>query len=105
MSSIIKRRMHAVLRAAAVLTAITLGWFAAMAGILLATEKADAVLVVFPLQPSQLVLPDSVAILDWDGHQARFIGTRPGYVQDLYRAGALAVLPARTSGCIQLRRS
>lgn len=105
MSSTIKSYMFPAFRAAAILAAITLGWFSALAGILLATEKADAVLVVFPLPPGQITLPDSVAILDWDGHRGRFIGTRSGYVRDLYRAGAVAVLPARSGGCFSLRDS
>ncbi|MBB3937063.1 hypothetical protein [Aureimonas phyllosphaerae] len=104
MSSTIERRGRAVARTLALAGFIAAGWVGANAAILAATERAEAVLVMFSRSPEAVRLPESVAILEWDGHFARFVGRREGYVADLYRAGALAVLPARGGGCLRMVR-
>ncbi|WP_235919464.1 hypothetical protein [Aureimonas psammosilenae] len=103
MSSIIERRIKGAARVLGIASLIAGGWMLANAAILAATEKADAVLVLFAGPVGSFPLPPGVAILDWDGRSGRFVGTEPGYVADLYRSGALLVLPARGGGCVAFR--
>lgn len=76
---------------------IASGWIGANAGILLWTERADAVIAVFP---GQLQLPFGVSLLAWDGRTAQLVGAERGYVVELYRHGALIVLPVRRHSCL-----
>ncbi len=76
-------------------------WLAASAGILYLTDRAEAVLVVTPGTGFAAALPVGAGILEWDGSLALLSAGREGLVADLYASGALLVLPARRSGCME----
>jgi hypothetical protein len=88
-------------RACALVALLGTGWTAANAGILLWTERADAVMAVFP---HGMRLPEGVAMLAWDGRVAQLAPAGPGYVTELYRQGALIVLPVRRHSCLAMTR-
>jgi hypothetical protein len=52
------------------------------------------------LQPDDL--PDGVEMLDWSDGQARLEGVDARAARQLYRRGALLILPERAGGCIAL---
>ena len=90
------------MRAAATVAVLIAGWLVATAAVLALTEKAEAVIAIFPAGPRGGGLPQDVAMLSWNGSVGRFIGRDSGYVRSLYRAGAIFVLPARRRGCLVL---
>lgn len=79
-------------------------WFVATAAVLAATDKAEAVTAIFPRDLSNYSLPSDIAAVSWNGNVGRLVGRYPGYVLDLYRSGAIAVLPARRQGCLDLAK-
>ncbi len=96
--------MGALGRLAAVSLALLLAWTLASAAILAVSEEAEAVTVFFSKDAGTFALPGSVRLLEWDGRRGRFRGAEPGYISDLYRAGAILVIPARAMGCLSLAR-
>jgi hypothetical protein len=91
------------LRVTANMAAILIGWFIIAAAMTLIPGITKSVMVAFPPTSLASALPDDVSILRWDDGIAVLYSERPGYVTELYRAGATLVLPARKSGCIDLR--
>lgn len=83
--------------------AIVLAWFVLAAAVMLVAEPLDGSLVVLGrgMQPADL--PGETAILWWDGRLAGLTGSEKGWVADLYRSGALLVLPRRRRSCLSLR--
>lgn len=79
-------------------------WFTMAAGITLVPGVTNSVLVPFPQKALADHLPEDVSILRWDDHMAVLYSERRGFVADLYKSGAALVLPARKSGCIDLRK-
>lgn len=92
-----------VTRRTSIALAIVIGWFAAASGIMLFSEAAPAALVIVRDDGFVRNLPEDVKIVRGGAHSMVLTSEKPGYVQDLYRAGAWFVLPARKSGCIDLR--
>jgi hypothetical protein len=82
--------------------AILGGWFVFCVVMTLVPGVTDSVRVFLPPQALAENLPEDVAIMKWDEKSAVLYSDRPGFVADLYKAGALLVLPARKSGCIDL---
>lgn len=62
MSSTIERRVRTAAQTLGLAGLIAVGWFTANAAILAATEKGDAVLVVFRHAPGAVALPEGVAL-------------------------------------------
>ncbi len=93
------RRLLRVLSVAAGIAAL---WVAASAVILAASEEAEAVSVILPSAALMNDLPDGVYVLGWDGAVALLKGTGNGYVAELYRRGAMLVVPARDATCLSL---
>lgn len=79
-----------------------LSWFALSAGIFLIAGEAPAALVVLPAAGLMGNLPAEVRIVSWNDHTAVLTSARSDYVRELYKAGALLVLPARKQGCLSL---
>lgn len=75
-----------------------------MAAITLLPGASTVVTVVFPSKRLMNALPEGVYVLEWNGATARIISEKPVFVRELYRAGALLVMPARSSSCIALRK-
>lgn len=67
------------------------------------TGEAPAALVVFPPDNYPERLPDDIRLLRWDDRTAVMTSENRDYVQRLYAAGALLVLPVRKNGCIAQR--
>ena len=88
----------------ATFAAILGGWFTLAAGLTLVPGITDSVLIPFPQNAMAENLPEDVSILRWDDGMAVLYSERPGYVAGLYKSGAVLVLPARKSGCIDLRK-
>jgi hypothetical protein len=82
--------------------AIAAGWLAVLAGVMLIPQAAPAALVIFP--PVTLIekLPPGVAIVSHGPFSITLASIEPGFVPDLYRAGAWLVLPAGLRGCAPL---
>ncbi len=72
---------------------------------LLATEDAEALLVVMPGEGLLDEMPAGAAILSWDKWSATISVGRTGTVHDIYTAGALLVLPIRPNSCLNLGRA
>ena len=90
--------------ATATIACILLAWFSATAAITLISGAAPFVKVIFPGQQFMNALPDDIYVLDWSGPNAILYSKKPDFVRDLYRAGALLVLPARRGGCLSISR-
>ncbi len=90
-------------RRTTIVLAIIVGWFASASGIMLFSEAAPAALVIVRGDSFLKNLPENVRIVRGGEHSMVLTSDDPGYVKDLYRAGAWFVLPARKSGCIDLR--
>ncbi len=85
------------------LAAILVVWFAIMTVMTLFLGTTNTVLIPFPQRFLASVLPEDVAILRWDQQGAVLFSERPDFVFELYKSGAVIVLPYRKSGCIDLR--
>ena len=79
-------------------------WFLLAAGLTLVPGVTNSVLVPFPQKAMAGNLPNDVTILRWDDGMAVLYSERRGYVADLYKSGVALVLPARKSGCVDLRK-
>ncbi len=91
-------------RSAGILGSLLLLWFTAMAAMTLLPGASTAVTVVFPSKRLMNALPEGIYVLEWNSVTARIISKKPAFVLELYRAGALLVLPDRSSSCLALRR-
>lgn len=82
------------------LSGLLFAWFGAMAAIMLLAEPAPAALVfardIRALDP----LSDDIRFIRGGNSVLVLTSDRPGYVGDLYRAGAWLVLPALRNGCL-----
>jgi hypothetical protein len=94
MSTIIKRGLIA-------LPLVLLGWIAVMAIVMRNSDAAPGAVVPFPTAALMQALPKDTSILDMNRF-ALTLANRPGLAEDLYRAGALLVLPAGLTGCLPL---
>lgn len=79
---------------------VFLAWVLTSAGIMVTTELAPGALVLFPAKQFASNLPEHVRILDWRDQRLVVTSEQPGYVAQLYTAGAWLVLPARKNGCV-----
>lgn len=79
-------------------------WFSLATGLTLVPGITNSVLIPFPQKAMAGNLPEGVSILRWDYGMAVLYSERGGYVADLYKSGVPLVLPARKSGCIDLRK-
>jgi hypothetical protein len=100
--------MPTLIKRLAIGVVVLVVWVAASAGIMVSTELAPGALVLFPGKQFVSDLPDHIRILDWRDKRLVVTSTQPGYVAQLYAAGAWLVLPARKNGCVSgfsIRRS
>jgi hypothetical protein len=86
------------------LIAILLVWFFLASLITLVPGATNSVMVAPANRQLAYDLPDDVSIMRWENGMALLYSERPGFVADLYRSGAALVLPARKSGCLDLRK-
>ena len=86
------------------LVAILLVWFFLASLITLVPGATNSVMVAPATRQLANELPDDVTIMRWGNGMAILYSERPGFVIDLYRSGAAMVLPARKSGCLDLRK-
>ena len=70
--------------------------------ILPAGGPPQSVLVLFGSVPDVATLPNSLTLLAWDGHWARFDNVGAATARRLYGHGALMIVPIRKSGCMGL---
>ncbi|MCV3763998.1 hypothetical protein [Rhizobium sp. TRM95796] len=101
MSSITEARLASAVGYAAGVAAIGLAALAIQPLTLVAVASPQTVRVLTGgLQPNEL--PEGVEMLDWSGGQARLEGVDARAARQLYRRGALLILPERPGGCIAL---
>ena len=79
-------------------------WFCMAAGMTVVPGVTNSVLIFLPPDSLAENLPEDVAIMRWDEKLAVLYSERPGFVADLYKSGVPLVLPARKSGCLDLRK-
>lgn len=94
---------RALIRGTLILVSLVLGWFAAMASVMLATEVAPAALAIAPDASLLGRLGDQTSLLKGGRHVFVLTSDETGYVRQLYGAGAWLVLPALRNGCLDLR--
>ncbi len=82
--------------------AVLIGWGGVLAGVMLFSDAAPAALVLLPGPDLLQQLPEGTAILSRTALTVTLISEAPGFAADLYRAGALLVLPAGLLGCAPL---
>lgn len=92
--------MPILIKRLAIGVTVLLVWLFASAGIMVTTELAPGALVLFPGKQFASELPDHIRLLDWRDQRLVVTSEQPGYVQELYAAGAWLVLPARKNGCV-----
>jgi hypothetical protein len=78
-------------------------WFLFAAGLTLVPGITNSVLVPFPSKALVDNLPDDVSIMRWSNGLAILYSERQGFVADIYKSGAMFVLPSRKAGCLDLR--
>ncbi len=93
-----------MLRGAGLLLALVAGWFGTMAGVMLFTDIAPAAVAIVPDVKSLGTISPDIKFVRSGRHVLVVSSARPGpgYVKQLYRAGAWLVLPALRSGCLDL---
>jgi len=82
-------------------------WFGGVAALTVAVEPTRTV-VIFGRSPQAVidaVAKSDVAVLGGSGRELTVTGTSPGFVRQLYAAGAWLVLPLSGGGCRGLTRS
>lgn len=84
------------------LSALVVGWFGTMAGVMLVTDIAPAALAIVPDVRTLGRLSPDIKFVRSGRHVLVVSSTGSGYVRQLYRAGAWLVLPALKSGCLDL---
>ncbi len=94
---------RALIRGTLILTGLVVGWFAAMASVMFATEVAPAALAIAPDAGLLTRIGDETSLLKGGRHVFVLTSDQPGYVRQLYGAGAWLVLPALRNGCLDLR--
>lgn len=95
--------LRRLVRSTLILAGLVFGWFATMASVMLTTEIAPAALVIAPDAGLLGRLDDNTRLLKGGRRTFVLTSTAPGYVRDLYGAGAWLVLPALRNGCLDLR--
>lgn len=95
----------ALTRRLLILVGLVAGWFATMAAVMLVTEVAPAALAIAPDSSLLGRLEDDARLLKGGRHVFVLTSERPGYVRQLYGAGAWLVLPALRNGCLDLRKA
>ena len=77
-------------------------WFGGIATLTVVAEPTSSVIVIAPHQGAVLnaVTGADVALLRSSGHMLLVAGLSPGFVAQLYAAGAWLVLPSRSGACI-----
>jgi hypothetical protein len=101
MSSITEAGLASAFSYAAGIAAIGLVALAIQPLTLVAVASPQTVRVLTGgLQPEDL--PQGVEMLEWNGGQARLEGVDARAARQLYRRGALLILPERAGGCIAL---
>ena len=91
--------------AAAIMTLLLMLWFSVTAAMTLSPGITEAATVIFPTNALMNNLPREVSVLRWDRATASVTSADPDFIRKLYEAGALLVLPARKTGCLDLRAS
>lgn len=88
-----------IIKAAAGLTVVAVGWMAVLAGTMAGTDTAPAALIPFPSETFMNALPADIAIANITPVGVILISENTDYVAQLYAAGARIVLPAGLRGC------
>lgn len=90
-------------QSAAILALLLMFWFTVTSAMTLLPGVTQAATIVFPSSALMNNLPESVSVLRWDRATASVTSEDPEFVRRLYAMGAFLVLPARKSGCMDLR--
>ena len=98
-----KSKPRALIHGSVILVGLIAGWYAAMASVMLLTEAAPAALAVAPDAGLLGRLGEKTNLLKGGRHVFVLTSDQPGYVRQLYSAGAWLVLPALRNGCLDLR--
>lgn len=88
-----------IIRMAGVVALVGVGWLVLLAAVMRLSGDAPAALVPLPSQAFLAALPPDVAVIGGGRFTVTLISPRPDLVAQLYRSGALAVLPAGLKGC------
>lgn len=78
-------------------------WIAVLATVMFVPQAAPAALVPLATAEFLAALPEHVSITDTTALGAVLVSTDSDFVAELYRAGAVIVLPAGLLGCAPLR--
>jgi hypothetical protein len=90
-------------RSAAIMALLLMFWFVVTALMTFAPGVTQAATILFPSSALMNHLPQDVSVLRWDSATASVTSADPDFVRKLYGAGAFMVLPARKSGCLDVR--
>jgi hypothetical protein len=97
--------LNGLIRIVATALPIAVSAIALQAGILLFAGDPQSVIALFARPQDPASLPAGASIATWDRHVVRLAGVDSSAVRHLYRQGALLVMPARSSGCMTLRKT
>ncbi|WP_300010417.1 hypothetical protein [uncultured Roseobacter sp.] len=78
------------------------GWLVLLASVMLLSSDAPAALVPFATADFIDALPDHISITDTTALGTVLVSDDADFVAQLYRAGAVVVLPAGLIGCAPL---
>ncbi|MCB1480214.1 MAG: hypothetical protein R3D43_09445 [Tepidamorphaceae bacterium] len=94
--------LYRVLRRVLAACAILLAWVVVMAVLMVVAEPAPAALVFGgrPNLPGNL--SEDIRMMRSSRHMMVLTSSEPGYVREIYGAGAWLVLPALRNGCLDL---
>jgi hypothetical protein len=63
---------------------------------------AQAVTVIMPKDSLRTALPRNVSVISWGMYTAQLASNDPDFVRQLYKAGAVLVLPTLDAFCLSL---
>ncbi len=76
------------------------GWVGILAGVNILSDEAPAALVLFPDQDFLAQMPEDISVLAATPFSVTVASEDAGLARELYRKGALLVLPAGLPGCV-----
>ena len=91
-----------IIRATLGVCGLFFGWVALLAAVMSMSQSAPAALVPAALPGFAAALPDNISIIEQTALGTVLAGDRADLVRQLYRAGAVVVLPAGLAGCAPL---
>ena len=94
-----------IARGSLVCVGLLVGWFAIMVATMFMLDISSNALVFGDADRILANTDQSTKLLNTSGERMVVTSIRPGYVQELYAAGAWLVLPSLAAGCLELKKS